>query len=214
MPLSTTPKSPRFTPAHFVVCLLVGLAASTPGAVRAERAKASALFKKGMAEFVLKHYDAAIGHFESGYREEPQPAFLYNIASAHKKAGHTALAIEFYERYLELAPDAKDGDEVRREVAELKATQPVNPATMVARPPPPANLTRAPTARTPESSAVAPSSANPLVVATPADPGNVRRRNLGIALGVVAGALVVGGVVTGVVLGTQSQVPVTEWNAR
>ena len=40
-----------------------------------------------MAEYVLEHWDQAIRQFEEGFKEEPQGAFLFNIAQAHRKAG-------------------------------------------------------------------------------------------------------------------------------
>jgi tetratricopeptide (TPR) repeat protein len=84
----------------------------------ADKQKSKELYRKGMAAFVLERWDQAIAEFEAGFQEEPEAAFLYNIAQAHNKAGRPALAVQFYRKYLELSSDSADRAEVEREIAE------------------------------------------------------------------------------------------------
>jgi tetratricopeptide (TPR) repeat protein len=77
-------------------------------------------YKKGMAAYALEDWDAAIAEFEAGFREEPNAAFLYNIAQAHRKAKRPEPAVKFYRKYLELAPDARDRGEVEGLIASLE----------------------------------------------------------------------------------------------
>jgi hypothetical protein len=98
--------------------IALALLAST---AKAEKYKAREHYKHAMAEYVLDHYDAAIKEFEAGFREEPDPAFLYNIAQAHRLANRPAEAITYYGKYLDLRPDAADRAEVEKQIAELSA---------------------------------------------------------------------------------------------
>src|SRR5437867_4127540 len=86
-------------------------------ASRADKTKARDHFKRGMAHFVMDRYDEAIREFDAGFTEEPQPAFLYNIAQAHRKAGRPEQAIAFYKKYLSMTDDnAEDRPQVSEEL--------------------------------------------------------------------------------------------------
>src|SRR5262245_5497244 len=89
-------------------------------AVFAGKPEARALFGRGNAEFAAKRYAQAIELFERAYVEHPAPAFLFNIAQAHRHLGHCAEALEFYRRYLEQKPKASVRREVERHIAKLR----------------------------------------------------------------------------------------------
>ena len=78
-------------------------------------------FGKGMALFALYKYDEAIKEFEAGFLEKPDPAYLYNIGRAHQAANRKDLAIQYLQRYLQVAPGAANRAEVEMELAKLGA---------------------------------------------------------------------------------------------
>lgn len=78
-------------------------------------------FGKGMALFALYKYDDAIKEFEAGFLEQPDPSYLYNIALAHKMAERREQAAQYFRRYLEVAPGAKNRAEVEDQLARLTA---------------------------------------------------------------------------------------------
>ncbi len=126
---------------------------ATPALANKERARER--FQRGMAEYVLDHYDAAIHEFEEGFKEFPDPRFLYNIAQAHERAGRHAQAANFYEKYLDLMGDAPDRADVEKRIADLRRAAAAQAAGAAARAP----------------AATAPTEANPrAVVAKPAAP--------------------------------------------
>ena len=111
--------SPRF--ASLVVALVVfAVSLETLGAGRAQanKQKAREFYRKGMAEYVLEHWDAAIGEFEAGFREEQEGAFLFNIAQAHRKAKRYEQSIQYFRKYLDFAPEAPDRAQVEKDIAE------------------------------------------------------------------------------------------------
>ena len=116
-----------------LLVLLLSWLLPIPG--RADPAAAKAYYQKGMAEFMLDHYDGAIAEFERGFREQPLPEFLYNIARAHDKAGRPAQAIAYYRKYLELAPAAGDRVAVESRIAELEPAAKAAPTPTSATPP-------------------------------------------------------------------------------
>jgi tetratricopeptide (TPR) repeat protein len=101
--------------------------------------KARAAFQRGMSLYAIEHWDEAIHEFELGFVEEPAPSFLYNIAQAHKRAGRRDRAADYYQKYLELRPDAPDRAEVTRWIEELRprVISDLQPPTVVVVPPPP-----------------------------------------------------------------------------
>ncbi len=97
---------------------LIGFA---PGA-RAEddSAQAKTLYDKGMANFQLEEYDAAIEKWQAGFRIKPAPEFLYNIAQAYRLSKRPELALSFYQKYLRVNPKATNKAEVEKHIAALK----------------------------------------------------------------------------------------------
>jgi tetratricopeptide (TPR) repeat protein len=77
-------------------------------------------YTQGSKDFDLGLYDKAIEEYMAAYDAKPDPALLYNIAQAHKLAGHPEQAVRFYRTYLSRVPDAPNGDEVRAKIAELQ----------------------------------------------------------------------------------------------
>jgi len=111
--------------------VLVGLSLSTLAHAgdAASNAKARAHFRTGMARYVLNHYEEAILEFEAGYASDPIPAFLFNLAQCHAKAGRKEKAIEFYRKYLDMGAPTQDAimvqEAIERLERELRAPPPV-----------------------------------------------------------------------------------------
>lgn len=107
----------------------------------APSAKARAAYERGMSLYAIEHWDEAIREFEIGFVAQPAPSFLYNIAQAHKRAGRRDRAADYFQKYLEMRPDAPDRVEVTRWIQELRppptvvVEAPRAPAIVVIAPP-------------------------------------------------------------------------------
>ena len=77
-------------------------------------------FKRGSSAFDLGNYDEAITEYGAAYRLKSDPVLLYNMAQAHRLAGHAAEALRFYKVYLLKRPGAQNRDEVQAKVVELE----------------------------------------------------------------------------------------------
>lgn len=111
----------------------------------ADAARAKEHFKRGHTEYALEHYPEAIAAFEAGFREEPEPDFLYNIGQAHAKAGDPKRAIAYFRKFLQLDEKRRaDHEQVRREIDQLQqqidAQTVVRPVELTPRPEPAARV--------------------------------------------------------------------------
>src|SRR5581483_7816033 len=81
---------------------------------------------KDRAEHALRLYnlgsfDEAIAEFSKAYEIDPSPVLLYNIAHAHRAAGHTEQALFFYRRFLSTnPPEATKVERARQLIRELE----------------------------------------------------------------------------------------------
>ena len=72
--------------------------------------------------FQVEEYRKAIEEFKAAHIEEPDPAFLYNIADCHRRLGENKEALSFYRRFLALSPpNAPSRAVAERRIAELEA---------------------------------------------------------------------------------------------
>lgn len=78
--------------------------AGPPVADRARMAAAKEYVKAGLAAHTAGDYDAAVKSFAKAYERVPHDILLFNIAQAHRLAGHLDEAIDFYTRYLAAEP--------------------------------------------------------------------------------------------------------------
>jgi tetratricopeptide (TPR) repeat protein len=85
------------------------------------RAVAREHYNQGTRHFELGHYQEALGEFEAAYMAVPDPAFLFNIAQCHRKAGHDKEAVGFYKSYLRNAPNAPNRVDVQKRIQELES---------------------------------------------------------------------------------------------
>lgn len=84
----------------------------------------------------------AIPLYAAAYREEQDPAYLYNLGQCYRRAGDSRNAAEMLSRYLREAPAAPDRAEVEAAILALREFPPVfllelPDLTPVPPPPPP-----------------------------------------------------------------------------
>jgi hypothetical protein len=105
----------------------VGLAAGNAGRARAASAAddaATASLKKhyeqGAKYYNIGKYDEAIKEFEAAYEAKPDPLILYNLAQAHRLAGHNTEALRIYKNHLRAMPDSPYLADVQKHIAALE----------------------------------------------------------------------------------------------
>jgi hypothetical protein len=104
--------------------LTVLCAALVASQAHADRAAARALWKHGTDEFLHERWDGAIAAFESAFREEPSPVFVFNLAQAQRRAGRSADAVRSFQRFIDLSKsDPKfvaEREEASQSIRELE----------------------------------------------------------------------------------------------
>ena len=99
--------------------LLVGVSA-LPSPAGADRQKAQRLFEEGTQRYADGKYEAAVSSFQAGFREEPLPDFLYNIAMAHQRMRHPDQAVRYLEMYQLLTQDPRERTQARDQIAKIQ----------------------------------------------------------------------------------------------
>jgi tetratricopeptide (TPR) repeat protein len=104
------------------VCASAARADSVKEAARAEWEHAS-------VEYTLGHFDAAARSYEEAYRLLPDPALLFDLGQARRRAGATEAAISAYRSFLRLSPpDVADRDIAEKRIRELEAALAAKPS--------------------------------------------------------------------------------------
>lgn len=91
----------------------------------------------GLAAQSRGDYDAAVALYTKAYEIIPHPVLLFDIAQAHRLAGHFEQAEVFYQRFLATGPSGPEAQLARDLLAEMQtrraqpppAEQPVQPST-------------------------------------------------------------------------------------
>jgi hypothetical protein len=126
------------------IALVLLVAAATTA--RAEPKPAPALvkqakvhYRQGMAFHQSGRYDDAIQEYRAAYELIPQPELLFDIAQAYRLKGDRSTAIEYYRRYLDVAPNGRVHDKARAHLASLIHTLEIEEAVAARnKPTPPA----------------------------------------------------------------------------
>lgn len=84
------------------------------------KARAQALFERGITAYKEQRYKDAIDSFLDAHREYPSPTLSFNAARAYEKMGDNAGALRFYREYLRQTPDATDKARVTERVTDLE----------------------------------------------------------------------------------------------
>ena len=196
-----------------LVLMLPAVALAAPG--DDDRAIARKEYVEGTREFELGHFDEAIKHYEEAYRHRDNPVLLYNLAQAHRLAGHNAQGLRLYKQYLMRVPDAANREEVSQKIALLekliesermaRSMPPegaVRPGDKAATEPPPVTENPPPPATTPPP----PATTTPATTPPPreAEHVGVPGRGLKIA-GIVVAAVGIGALAGGIAMGVLTQ---------
>jgi hypothetical protein len=146
---------PRMRILLLLSVVLIGLAGPLVSSARADNPQhAKELFQQGTTFFDLGQFDKAVESWEAGYKEKPDPVFLYNIAQAYRLSGDGNKAIFFYRGYLRNLPKAPNRAEVEQKIAAIQQKLAAEPDR----------------ARPPEAPKAEPSSAPPAPAPPPAPP--------------------------------------------
>jgi len=194
-----------------IVCLLV-VSICAGSAVHAEesdqerRASARQHYNEGTRWYELGHFDQAIKEYEEAYRKFDDPVLLYNLAQAHRQAGHTPDAIRLYKMYLSRSPRAGNRAEVELKIAALekviedqRRSQSIPPDHAI-RPGQTETATTKPAAKPTTTAMTTPAEATAAPTATPAVVDQpVPGRSKKIA-GIAVAAVGLGGVAAGIAL--------------
>src|SRR5262249_1737831 len=81
---------------------------------------AQTAFDKGSEAFKAGRYREAASAYAEAYEQKPLPDFLYNMGASYEKAGDTKQAVQNYQLYLTMYPNAKDADKVRQHIHDLQ----------------------------------------------------------------------------------------------
>lgn len=94
-----------------------------PGAPAPEddkKAKAKALYEKGLGHYNLGEFDAAVASFKEAYALSSAPGLLFNIAQSFRLKKDYEQATYFYTTYLRLKPDAPNRADVEARLADIE----------------------------------------------------------------------------------------------
>jgi tetratricopeptide (TPR) repeat protein len=89
-------------------------------AARALDAEVDRLATRGQRLLDRGQTQEAIASFRRAYELRADAGFLYDIAECYRQLGSTEQALHFYRRYLSVAPDAADREEVEAQIAALE----------------------------------------------------------------------------------------------
>src|SRR4051812_2083742 len=100
---------------------VLGLLAGWMGSARAENAaSAREHYQRGTKFYDIGRYDEAIHEFEAAYEAKSDPAFIYNLAQAHRLAGHNQEALQLYRNYLRYVPSPPNRSDIVERIRVLE----------------------------------------------------------------------------------------------
>ncbi len=88
-----------------------------------ERELAAALFRESAEAYRAGNMELAVTLLRRAYELDPAPVLQYNLARTLEGMGDTAGAIEAYERYLEIEPEAEDRPAIEERLEALRSEQ-------------------------------------------------------------------------------------------
>ena len=189
-----------------IVAVLLAMAGSARAQSKTQAAREAA--ENGRRAYNLSHWDEAVTDFEKAYQLSGDPALLFNLAQAHRQAGHGNEALRFYKAYLREQPTGPNREIAEKQLNELQsqnlhdssdassahgtpaALPPAQAAPVAA--PPPVQVAQVPPPAAPSPSAVPAASDAPVVVAPPAPPRGTPLPRLRGAAGLIEELLMKG----------------------
>jgi tetratricopeptide (TPR) repeat protein len=104
-----------------IVAVAVSVSAGTVAAQGDEaKAEARALHDRGLEHYAAGRYTEAIDSYRRAYERVPAPGILFNLAQAHRLAGHCDRALELYEQYVRERPQAANAPVAREHAAAMR----------------------------------------------------------------------------------------------
>src|SRR5262245_30000790 len=94
--------------------------ADKPSAADERTQRAKAHYELGQAHYKLGEYEQAMRDFEAGYQCRPLPQFLYNIAQVARLSGRPQKALDYFKRYLAVAPSPRERQEAEGWIASIE----------------------------------------------------------------------------------------------
>lgn len=82
--------------------------------------EAGVFFRRGVAMFRRRRYEAALQAFIAARRFAPLPEIFFNMAVTAERLEHDQDAIDYYREYLRTRPSAADRGLVERRIARLR----------------------------------------------------------------------------------------------
>jgi len=126
------------------------------GVAGADKKTAKDAYVRGIKQYNLGEFKAALAAFTDAYNAHPDPSLLFNLGQCHRQLGERQKAVTLYRSYLRETGEPPNATEVRRLVAVLEealAKEHVKPAEPEKAPasvtPTPAPVEVAPVAPTP-----------------------------------------------------------------
>jgi len=83
--------------------------------------EAKAAFEEAQTLYTKEQFEDAASKFMAAFDKKPFSSFLFNAAVAYEKALQYQKAIDSFQKYLEIEPQAKDAAEVRARIESLRS---------------------------------------------------------------------------------------------
>ncbi|HWO19667.1 MAG TPA: hypothetical protein VNO30_12860 [Kofleriaceae bacterium] len=102
--------------------VVVGSAQPCPQVVSpAAKQKAAAHFERGRNAYNFGNYDDAIREYQAAFDLTCAPEFVFNIAQTYRTKGDKRMALDFYQKYVDLDPNGDGVSSARSHIAVLEA---------------------------------------------------------------------------------------------
>jgi len=128
--LRTIPTARRLCLATLLALVPAPARAQAPD--QAVETPAQAAYRAGVEHFKANRFEDAIREFNKAYRLDPNPVLVFNMARAFEETRQYTSAIEFYRRYLTMAPESTDRQAVEDSIRTLELLAAKNQTQAVA----------------------------------------------------------------------------------
>lgn len=128
---------------RILIGLVVASGALWPRPAAADNDDAEQLYHQGQTAYDAKQYDAALAAWKRSYELSKLPGLLFNIAQAHRLAGHCSDAVANYRQFVTSDPQASERGDAEEFIRTLSPCPTAKPP-VVTKPP----ITRSDAGRT------------------------------------------------------------------
>ena len=103
----------------FAIAVVLVVGAGVAHADVDPQTKADVIFERAQAAYQAGKFQAAIELFKDAYELVHDPVYLFNIAQSYRKVLDCVAATDYYNKYLEAAPNAENKAKVQQWLREL-----------------------------------------------------------------------------------------------